>query len=188
MSPKPTSRWRRLIFPVLAILMVLPALPREAEAYYYRYYSGHHYRYRGFGHFSRYRGHYYSPYGYGSYGYGRYPYGRYGRESSVGGLDLALAKKARLGAVQLQVKPRRAQVYLDGQLIGNAGDFDGYPNYLWLEEGTHQLIFYRDGRVTSTAEVTIQPGVIGQTKVRMERGEAVDPESLTDAPGNPELS
>ena len=93
-----------------------------------------------------------------------------------------------LGAVQLQVKPRRAQVYLDGQLIGNAADFDGYPNYLWLEEGTHQLIFYRDGRVTSTAEVTIEPGVIGQTKVRMERGEAVDPESLTDAPGNPELS
>jgi len=188
MSPKPNSRLRRLILPLLAILMVLPALPRNAEAYHYRYYSGHRYAYRGFGHYSHFQGYYYNPYFYGPYGYGRYPYRRYGRESSVGTLNLALAKQAGLGAVQLQVKPRRAKVYLDGKLIGNAGNFDGYPNYLWLEEGTHRLVFHRDGRETSAAEVTIKPGAIGRVRVRMKRGETIDPESLVAAADTSNLS
>ena len=105
--------------------MVLPAFPRQAEAYHYRYYSGHHHSYRSFGYYSPFRSHHYNPYFYGPYGRGRYPYPGYGRPSSLGSLDLALAKQAGLGAVQLQVRPRRAMVYLDGQLIGNVGDFDG---------------------------------------------------------------
>ncbi len=178
MSPKQTSRLQRMSLSILAILMVLPALPRNAEAYRYRYYRGYHHSYRGFGHFSHYRSYYYSPYSYGPYGHGRYPYPRHGRQSSIGSLNLPLAKQSGLAAVQLQVRPRRAQVYLDGKLIGNAADFDGYPNYLWLEEGTHRLIFHRDGRETSTAEFNAEPGVIGRVSVRMKRGKTVNPESL----------
>ncbi len=109
MSPKQTSRLQRMSLPLLAILMVLPALPRNAEAYHYRYSSGYHHSYRGFGHFYHYRSYYYSPYSYGPYGHGRYPYSRHGRQSSIGSLNLALAKQAGLAAVQLQVRPRRAQ-------------------------------------------------------------------------------
>ena len=86
MSPKQTSRLQRMSLPLLAILMVLPALPRNAEAYHYRYSSEYHHSYRGFGHFYHYRSYYYSPYSYGPYGHGRYPYSRHGRQSSIGSL------------------------------------------------------------------------------------------------------
>ena len=50
------------------------------------------------------------------------------------------------------------------------------------------LVFHRDGRETSAAELTIKPGAIDQVRVRMKRGETVDPESLVAAVDTSNLS
>ena len=60
---------------------------------------------------------YYSPWGwdpgyYGYYGYGAPRYSAYGYDDD-------------LGSVKLKVKPRDAEVYVDGYFAGHVDDFDG---------------------------------------------------------------
>ncbi|MCP4661949.1 MAG: hypothetical protein GY856_41630, partial [bacterium] len=49
---------------------------------------------------------------------------------------------SEIGALDLDIDPEEAQIYLDGELIGTADNFDGFPEFLWLEEGTYDLVFY----------------------------------------------
>jgi hypothetical protein len=137
------------------------------------------------------RGHYYYPYGYsdwtfpwgwglGVYWYypwypwwgwggGYYPYQYpyyYGHEQGA------------LGALDLDIRPEKAQVYLDGQLIGVADNFDGWPRYLWLPEGTYDLVFYLDGFQTIARQYSIYGGVIIDVEDTMVPGKAVRPEDL----------
>ena len=84
-----------------------------------------------------------------------------------------------MGALDLDVTPRRkTKVYLGGEYIGAVGSFDGYPSYLWLKEGTYQLVFYRDGYTTLARELTVHAGVVVDVELRMERGESVPPEEF----------
>jgi hypothetical protein len=83
-------------------------------------------------------------YGYG-YGYGA-EYGGYGRSR-----DWAI--------IDTDVSPESARVYLDGQYIGTADDFDGYPDYLYLRRGHYRLEFRLDGYQTRTIDVDARPGV-----------------------------
>lgn len=61
-----------------------------------------------------------------------------------------------VAVVDTDVSPEDARVYLDGTLIGTADDFDGYPDYLYLEPGTYALEVrlpgYRSESVTIEAE------------------------------------
>jgi hypothetical protein len=86
----------------------------------------------------------YYGYGYG-YGYGA-GYGGYGRSR-----DWAI--------VDTDVSPESARVYLDGQYIGTADDFDGFPDYLYLRRGHYRLEFRLDGYQTRTIDVDARPGV-----------------------------
>jgi hypothetical protein len=81
-------------------------------------------------------------YGYGGYGSG-YEYGR--------SRDWAI--------IDTDVSPESARVYLDGQYIGTADDFDGFPDYLYLRRGHYRLEFRLDGYQTRTIEVDARPGV-----------------------------
>ena len=85
---------------------------------------------------------------------------------------------AGLGGLDLNVRPRKAQVYVDGQKLGKAGSFEGYPDYLWLEKGTHQLALCRDGYLTVVQEFTILPGAIQEVKFHLARGKSVPPDEL----------
>ncbi len=76
----------------------------------------------------------------------------------------------------MDIKPKKAEVYLDGRYIGRTGEFDRYPDFLWLKEGTHQLVFYKEGYGTVSREYTIYPGELINVRFRLERGEAVRPE------------
>ena len=58
-----------------------------------------------------------------------------------------------LGALNLVIKPKKADVYVDGRFVGRAKDFDGYPGYLWLEEGDYEITLVRDGYVTFTDRI-----------------------------------
>lgn len=105
---------------------------------------------------------YYGPqYGYG--GYPRvYPNATYGN----------------LGALDTDISPERAEVWVDGKRVGYADDFDGYPGFLWLEKGTYDVVFYLPGFRTLARQYTIYPGLIIDVEDRLENGESVHPAEL----------
>lgn len=63
-----------------------------------------------------------------------------------------------LTAVDTDVSPEHARVFLDGQLIGTADDFDGYPDYLYLKPGTYTLEFVLPGYEGEKVIVEAAPG------------------------------
>lgn len=120
---------------------------------------------------------YYSPYGWYPWGYwggglhySPYPWG-FGAYHRRGYGD-------ELGALDLDLRPEKAEVYLDGQRIGLADDFDGWPRYLWLEGGTYDLVFYHPGYETISREYTIYSGVVIDVEDQMVQGEATPPSEL----------
>jgi hypothetical protein len=82
------------------------------------------------------------------------------------------------GALDLDLSPGRAQVFLNGQRIGTADDFDGWPRYLWLPEGTYELVFYLDGYQTLARRLTVQPGLIIDMDDHLQPGRSIRPEDL----------
>ena len=168
---------------MLTLATLSSALPRTAEAGYYGHGYGHRYGYgRGSGYGHSYGHGYGHRYGYGrGYGYGHsygsgYGYG-YGYPAQ-GGLTLDIAKQAGLGAVDLNVKPKKAEVYVDGEYAGLVRNFDGYPAYLWLSEGVHQVVLFHNGRKTEAREFTVRKGEVIDFQLRMQDGEAVAAQEL----------
>jgi hypothetical protein len=101
----------------------------------------------GFGWGSPYYGYGY-PYYYGGYGYPYagpypYPYGYY---------------YDNRGAARLEVRPREAQVFVDGYFVGEVDDFDGWAQRLYIAPGEHQLAIYLKGHRTYRQNVLFRPG------------------------------
>jgi hypothetical protein len=80
---------------------------------------------------------------------------------AVGATDLA--------AVDTDVEPEEARVLLDGQLIGLADDFDGYPDYLYLKPGHYTLEFQLQGYASQKLEIDAEPGKYFPVKFKLER-------------------
>lgn len=139
----------------------------DGRRYPYRHYprgpyGGYYHGYLGY-----YPHHYYS--WYWPWGWGAYPI-YYPVYTSVSG-DAP-------GALDLDLRPEKAAVYLDGQFIGVADNFDGFPDYLWLEPGTYDLVFYMDGFRTIARQYSIYSGVVIDVEDRMVPGESVPPQDL----------
>ncbi|MGH3088154.1 MAG: hypothetical protein ACRDSJ_12645 [Rubrobacteraceae bacterium] len=83
-------------------------------------------------------------YGYGPYS-SPYGYGGYGQSGNW-------------AAVDTDVSPEEAEVFLDSQFIGRADDFDGFPDYLYLERGRHVLEFRLEGYESRTIDLRARPG------------------------------
>lgn len=116
-------------------------------------------------------GHYPSPYGY----YG--PGGYYGPE--YGGVAVYSGRvRPSMGAIDTDVWPAKAEVYIDGQYVGVVDNFDGFPRYLWLDEGTYDIAFYKPGFVTLARQITIRPGLVIDVEDRLTEGESVHPRDL----------
>ncbi len=92
------------------------------------------------------------PYGYGGYGYGGYGYGGYGYNYGGSYAD------AYTGFLRLKVKPRDAQVFVDGSYVGVVDHFDGIFQRLRLEEGTHYIELRHPGYLPVEFEVLIVVG------------------------------
>jgi hypothetical protein len=112
-----------------------------------RYYRG--YSPWGFGGvgFGSYYGSFYDPYvfydpfspWYGSYGvYGGYGYPPYGYGSGAYGYGSSYGIAAD-GELRLKIKPRDAQVFVDGYYSGIVDDFDGVFQRLHLPSGAHRI-------------------------------------------------
>ncbi len=64
----------------------------------------------------------------------------------------------RYARVDTDVSPEAAEVYLDGTFIGSADDFDGYPDFLWLETGKYTIEFRHPSYESVKHEVDVRPG------------------------------
>jgi len=124
---------------------------------------------------------YYSPYFYDPfwfdpwYGYAydpQYPWGPYGYPPYR-------AYRVDPGAsLRLEVKPKEAEVYVDGYYAGIVDDFDGTFQRLSVTPGEHDIELYLDGYRTVHQKVYVSPRKTFNVKYAMEKllsGEQPEP-------------
>lgn len=107
---------------------------------------------------------YYDPWGFGSFGVGYFYYspwtwaypsygygygGYYPQYPGPYGFDV--------GSVRLKVKPRDAEVWVDGYYAGTVDDFDGIFQRLRLDMGAYRIEVRKPGFETITFDVRVQP-------------------------------
>jgi hypothetical protein len=95
-----------------------------------------------------------SSYGYGIYGapypygypHGAGPWGSWGRNTTYD-----------TGAIRLKIRPRDAQVFVNGYYAGVVDDFDGTFQQLRLEQGGHKIEVRMPGFENLQLDVHVQP-------------------------------
>jgi hypothetical protein len=121
-------------------------------------------------------GGFYNPwFGFGPYwgwGWGPYAPAYYG---PAGGVDMSYAMMAGFGAVDLDVKPNRADVWVDGKYVGEARDLDGYPSFLWLAEGEHRIAVHKGGYLVFDEKINVQRGMRSEVKLKLQPGDSPPP-------------
>src|SRR4051812_1483635 len=128
-----------------------------------------------------YRPYYYRPYYYSSflfdpwygyqYPYPPYPYGYTAYEPDA--------------SVRLDVKPKQAEVYVDGYYAGIVDDFDGTFQRLRVSPGEHELELWLDGYHTVRQKVRLSQDNTFKVKYQMEKlaaGQAPEPKPQPIAP------
>lgn len=155
-----------LVLAATAVVVTPLSLPASAEAH------GHHggaYVGVGFGGF----------YGWGPYWGWAAPYWGWGPWSyyygAPGGYALGYAMMSGMGALDLSVKPKQAEVWADGKYVAEARDLDGDPSYLWLKQGPHHVVLYKAGFRSFEEDVDVNVGMIRELKVKLEPGESKPP-------------
>jgi hypothetical protein len=119
-------------------------------------------------------------YGYGYYdpfwGYtGWYPYGWYGWNAPY---YRPIRYGGNVASARVQVKPRNAEVYVDGHFVGTVDDFDGFLQRLDVPPGEHELTVYLEGYRTMRQKVLFRPGATLNIKYELQPlgpGEAAEP-------------
>jgi hypothetical protein len=124
---------------------------------YYGYYNYGYYGYRnsywwpGYGMgLSYFYDPFYDPFWSSGYGYGGGYSGYYGPSYSRAFRDA--------GALRLKVKPRDAQVLVDGYFVGTVDDFDGVFQKLSVDAGSHRIELRAPGFAPVQFEVMVVPG------------------------------
>lgn len=140
----------------------------------------HHYRgHYGYGHYG-YHGHWGYPY----YALGFWPYGYWGtwhpRAYPVR-IPGGVYENAR-AVLETDVRPRKAEVRVDEHFVGQARDFNGRWDRLWLEPGQHMIEFRADGYMTLRRYVDLDPAGYLQITDRLQKGEGLDPRSTEKPP------
>jgi hypothetical protein len=67
------------------------------------------------------------------------------------------------------VSPEHARVFLNGDLIGIADDFDGNPSYLFLRPGSYTIEFRLQGYRTETLSLDVKEGAFFPLDIKMAR-------------------
>ena len=99
------------------------------------------------------------PYGYGSFGLGYFyydPFTWYPYDYSYQFRGYGYGYPT--GELRLQVRPRDAEVYVDGYYAGRVDDFDGMVQALRLEEGPYSIELVAPGYEPLIFNVRILPG------------------------------
>ncbi len=82
------------------------------------------------------------------------------------------------GAVETDVKPRKSTVLVDGVEVGQARDFNGNWDILFLEPGDRALEFRHPGYMTLRVVLEVESGGYYRVRQRLAKGEGVDPRSV----------
>jgi hypothetical protein len=102
---------------------------------------------------------YYDPWAYGAAGYGFYGgyydpwYGGYPADPQGGTYTPSIDE----GKLRLKIKPREAEVYVDGYYVGQVDDFDGIFQRLHLDSGAHRIEVRAPGYESLSFDVRIAP-------------------------------
>jgi hypothetical protein len=88
---------------------------------------------------------------------------------------------AEAGVVETDVRPGRAAVRLDAQEVGQARDFNGTWDRLWVKPGDHVLEFSRPGYMTLRVSVAVPRGGYVRIDETLQKGEGLDPRSASGA-------
>ena len=67
-------------------------------------------------------------------------------------------ENAPVGGVQLDIDPRRAQVFVDGTYAGLVEEFSGYFHHLELPAGPHDIAVVAPGYEPLSFQVIVSPG------------------------------
>jgi hypothetical protein len=105
-------------------------------------------------------GYYYDPFWYDPfyYGGGGYYGGGYGYPYGGAGYGSGSYDRVGTGALRLKIKPRDAEVYVDGYFVGTVDEFDGLFQKLTLDGGGHRIEIRAAGHEVIQFEVLITPG------------------------------
>jgi PEGA domain len=82
------------------------------------------------------------------------------------------------GAIKFEVKPRQAEIYVDGYRAGIVDEFDGLFQRMRLRPGEHEIVLYLEGYRTVRQTIQLQDGgdvKIKYTMVPLAPGEANEP-------------
>ncbi len=66
--------------------------------------------------------------------------------------------QVEIGSLRLKVTPNTAQVYVDGEFVGTADEFDGLSDHLKLADGRHKLELRAEGHETYVGQITVDAG------------------------------
>ena len=70
-------------------------------------------------------------------------------------------------SIKCDVKPKDAQVFVDGTLVGTARDYNNSDHPLYIFPGQHTLEFRHPGHETYSAKLDLMPEQDMRLKVRM---------------------
>lgn len=121
------------------------------------------------------------PYSYAYWGYWGWPY-YYGYYPA--------SARPRLqtdpAVVETDVRPKKADVVLDGAPVGQARDYNGSWDVLVVKPGLHALEFRHPGYMTLRVYLDAAAGGHYRIADRLERGEGLDPRSMERPPDRAE--
>lgn len=149
------------------------------------------YGYGYHGVYTRYRPYHYgfwSPWYFGYWGWG-YPYYHWGYPYYWGypgpgyrTVRVAGDVESQPAMLETDVRPRRSEVLVDGQFVGQARDFNGTWDRLFLEPGLRKIEFVKEGYKTLRLYMNLEPGHFYHLRERLEKGEGLDGRSMEAPP------
>jgi PEGA domain len=138
---------------------------------YHGYHGGYH------GYHGYHSGYYYRPYYYPFFGFGYgwgYPYYGYGYGF---GYPYYSGYYYGYGEVKLEVKPKDAQVFLDGDYVGTVDEFNSWYQRMNVEPGKHRIVIREQGYQPYTMDLRVLPGQSYKIKQQMHPGNDAIPEN-----------
>ncbi|NOZ12542.1 MAG: PEGA domain-containing protein [Acidobacteria bacterium] len=67
-------------------------------------------------------------------------------------------KAEGLSAIDVNIRPKDAEISLDGVVVGTADQFDGFPRFLVVNPGKHEITARKTGYRTYRVKVAVAPG------------------------------
>ncbi|MBN2384692.1 PEGA domain-containing protein [bacterium] len=80
----------------------------------------------------------------------------------------------KYGYLDLDVVPEEAKVFINNEYIGICDQFDGFPDFLYLEVGTYTIRFSLESYLDHEQQITVRPGRELEFNTRLIKGPSSD--------------